>query len=133
MSDPFKTQGAFSWCELATTDLSGSIKFYTELLGWEVEAKMLTAGMQYNLLKAGGKEIGGIMSMPPHTPKGTPAVWGTFVTVDDVPATSKKAEKLGAKIVVPIINIPQLGQFCIIQDPQGGIISLIDYSKKIEY
>lgn len=36
MSDLFK-QGAFSWAELATTDVEGAKQFYTALLGWTTE------------------------------------------------------------------------------------------------
>ncbi len=127
MGDPFKTNGAFSWSELMTTDVEEAKKFYTELLGWTTE-DMSVAGMTYSVVKCGAQEIGGIMAIPEQA-KGTPPNWGTYVTVDDVDATAKKAQELGAKTVVPLTDIPDVGRFYAFQDPQGAIISVISYLK----
>ena len=58
---------------------------------------------------------------------GAPPNWGTYVTVDDVDATVKKAEGLGAKVIVPLMDVPEVGRLCTIQDPQGAMISFIIY------
>ena len=50
----------------------------------------------YTLIKANGKEIGGMMTTPPEA-EGTPPNWGIYITVDDVDATARKAEELGAR------------------------------------
>jgi len=128
MDEQFKQHGAFSWCELMTTDVDAAKAFYTKLFGWDSEA-MSMPGMTYTVVKAGGNGIGGIMAMPKDAPKGMPPVWGTYVTVDDVDQTAKTAEKLGAKILMPPTDIPTVGRFCVIQDPQGAVISAITYIK----
>jgi predicted enzyme related to lactoylglutathione lyase len=56
------------------------------------------------------------------------AAWGVYVTVDDVDATAAKAEELGGKILVPPTDIPNVGRFCVLQDPQGSVISAITYA-----
>ena len=38
------------------------------------------------------------------------------------------AETLGGKIMVAPQDIPGVGRFAVIQDPQGAVISLITYS-----
>ena len=121
-------QGAFSWCELLTTDVEGAKKFYSELFGWTMEPVTNAAneGMQYNLVKVDGTEIGGIMAVPPHA-QGMPPCWGTYVTVDDVDAAAAKVRELGGDIVVPLTDIPEVGRFCVIKDPQGAVISMITY------
>ncbi len=126
MDEQFKQHGAFSWCELMTTDVEAAKAFYVKLFGWDTEV-MNMPGMTYTVVKAGGKGIGGIMGMPPDAPKGMPPMWGSYVTVDDVDATAKTAEKLGAKLLVPPRDIPDVGRFCVIQDPQGAVISAITY------
>jgi predicted enzyme related to lactoylglutathione lyase len=128
MSDPFTQHGAFSWCELTTTDPEAAKKFYTELLGWETE-DMATEGMAYTVLKAGGEGIGGIMATPPEA-AGMPPHWGAYVTVDDVDQTAEKAQALGGQILVPPRDIPEVGRFCVLQDPQGAVISLITYAPR---
>lgn len=126
--DTFNRHGAFSWCELITTDMQAAKKFYGALLGWELE-EMNVEGMSYTVVKAGGQEIGGIMGIPPQAPGASPH-WGTYVTVADVDATARKAEELGAKIVVPLTDIPDVGRFCMLQDPQGATLSVITYKEK---
>jgi uncharacterized protein len=126
--DVFKQQGAFSWCELITTDVEAAKKFYAGLLGWELE-EVKMEGMSYNVIKAGGQEIGGIMAIPPQA-AGAPPSWGTYVTVEDVDATVKKAEELGARMIVPLTDIPDVGRFCMFQDPQGATIAVITYTRR---
>lgn len=126
MDEQFKQHGAFSWCELMTSDVEAAKAFYTKLFGWETEL-MTMPQMSYTVVKAGGKGMGGIMAMPPDAPKGMPPMWGCYVTVDDVDVTAKLAQKLGAKLLVPPQDIPDVGRFCVIQDPQGAVISAITY------
>ena len=82
MTDAFKQHGAFSWCELMTTDVEAAKRFYSSLFGWELEDKNVS-GMTYTCVKAAGAGIGGIMAIPPEA-AGMPPHWGSYVTVDDV-------------------------------------------------
>ena len=125
MTDVFKQQGAFSWSELMTSDVAAAKAFYSQLFGWEMQ-DMSMEGTTYTVLKAGGAEVGGLMATPPEA-QGAPPQWGSYVTVDDVDATVATAEKLGGKILVPPRDIPDVGRFCVIQDPQGAVISAITY------
>ena len=115
--------GAFSWCELMTADVEAAKRFYTELLGWTTEE---VPGMSYTIVKTGGTGVGGIMAVPPQA-AGAPPQWGTYVTVDDVDATARKAQALGATTIVPLTDIPNVGRFYTFQDPQGAVISIITY------
>ena len=126
MKDPFKQHGAFSWFELMTTDPEGAKEFYSKLFGWKTE-EMQMEEMKYTVVKVGDEGVGGIMPIPPQA-EGTPPNWGSYVTVDDVDATARKAEELGAKILVPLTDIPNVGRFFVLQDPQGAVISAITYA-----
>ena len=125
MDDQFKQHGAFSWSELMTTDVAAAKAFYTKLFGWAT-VEMTMEAMTYTVVKAGGKEIGGIMPIPKEA-KGMPPMWGVYVTVEDVDSTAQNAEKLGGKVLMPPRDIPNVGRFCVIQDPQGAVISAITY------
>ncbi len=124
--DPFKTPGAFSWCELMTTDPAAATEFYRQLLGWTVEP--MNMGMPYNVLKVGEAAIGGIMGMPPGAAAGMPPMWMSYVTVADVDALVKRVEGLGGKVHMPPTDIPTVGRFAVIQDPQGAVLNLITYA-----
>ena len=122
-----KQVGAFSWNELMTTDVKAAKAFYGELLGWGMQ-DMNSAGMDYTMAKLGDKEIAGMMAIPDKA-AGMPPTWGGYVTVTDVDQMLTRVEKLGGKICVPAQDIPDIGRFAVIRDPQGAMLSLITYLK----
>ncbi len=123
--DPFQTPGAVSWTELMTTNPSAATEFYGQLFGWKFEA--MNMGMPYHVVKVGESAIGGVMGMPPGAPPGMPPAWVTYVTVADVDATAAKVSALGGKVMMPPTDIPTVGRFAVIQDPQGAVINMITY------
>ncbi|NET30965.1 MAG: VOC family protein [Cyanothece sp. SIO1E1] len=123
--NPFKQHGAFSWCELMTTDTSAAKEFYSQLFGWSMRDEPMPE-MIYTVVQTGDKEVGGIMPMPPDA-KDMPPAWGTYVTVDDVDTTAKRVQELGGNVIVPPTDIPDVGRFCLFQDPQGAAMSIITY------
>jgi hypothetical protein len=125
MNEEILKHGRFSWHELLTTDEEGAKTFYSKLFGWQYEI-FPSEEMTYHVIKAGGEETGGIMKIPPQA-AGQPPIWGIYVTVDNVDETVKLAEKLGGKIHVPPTDIPKVGRFAVIQDPQGAYLSVITY------
>jgi predicted enzyme related to lactoylglutathione lyase len=127
MSKAFETNGAFSWTELMTNDVAAARKFYGQLLSWQFDDMPMQQGGTYTVISAGGEKIGGIMHTPPGA-EGMPPTWGSYITVDDVDARAAAVKKLGGKIVVPPTDIPGVGRFCVINDPQGAMISLITYA-----
>lgn len=126
--DILKIHGAFSWNELMTTDVRGAKKFYSELLDWTFN-EINSADKDYTMITVGDREVGGMMSMPPEA-QGMPPAWGSYVTVKNVDALTERVEKLGGKILLPAQNIPNVGRFMVIQDPQGAVLSLIAYINK---
>ena len=127
MKEEQKKHGSFCWNELLTTDVDGAKKFYGELFGWETEDSDMT-GMTYTIIKANGQEAGGMMLMPPEC-QGMPPAWGVYVTVDDVDETAKKTEALGGKIFRQPEDIPGVGRFCVLSDPQGAVICAITFKE----
>ena len=128
MDDRLLKHGRFSWNELMTTDVEGATNFYGTLFGWQYEAFPM-GEMTYHVIRSGNDETGGIMPMPPQAVDHPPA-WGIYVTVDNVDATVQRAEELGGKIHQPPTDIPGVGRFAVLQDPQGAYISVITYAKK---
>jgi predicted enzyme related to lactoylglutathione lyase len=128
MEDSRMNHGGFSWMELMTTKVEDAKKFYTSLFGWETE-EMSMEGMSYTVLKVAGEAVGGMMAMPPGC-EGMPPSWSVYVTVEDVDATASKVESLGGKVLRAPADIPEVGRFCVLQDPQGAAICAITYVKK---
>jgi hypothetical protein len=128
MDEQCMKPGVFSWCELITSDVTAAKNFYGQLFGWTTE-DMNMPGMSYSVVSNAGQAIGGIMATPPEA-AGVPPMWGAYVTVEDIDATAALAEQLGARLLVPPRDIPEVGRFCVIQDPQGAVINAISYLKR---
>ncbi len=122
----FTQHGAVSWVELMTPDTEASVKFYTELFGWTTKKEAMSDGSEYITFSVAGKDVGGISPIPKDSPN-IPPYWGMYITVTDVDATVKQAETLGAKTLVPPMDVPNVGRFAVLQDPQGAVISIITY------
>ena len=127
MDEKYKTHGAFSWFELMTSDATAAKDFYTKLFGWKIEDMPMGEGT-YSVIKVKDEPEGsaGLMATPPGA-QGTPPMWSIYITVDDVDATARMTEELGGKVLVPPRDIPKVGRFCVIQDPQGAVLCPISY------
>jgi len=126
--DAMKQHGTFSWNELTTADVTAAKGFYGELLDWQFQ-DIDVDGMTYTMIKSADKELGGMMATPAEA-QGMPPAWGAYVTVDDVDARAARVEQLGGKVFVPPQDIPDVGRFTVIQDPQGATLMLITYLDK---
>ncbi len=122
-------RGRFVWHELMTTDVAAAKKFYGEIAGWT--AKPFpgdTTG--YEIWHVGEQGIAGLMGIDADMKKmGVVPAWLGHICVDDVDATVKKAQELGAKVHRPAETIPDVGRFCILGDPQGAVVSVFAPSK----
>ncbi len=118
------TTGTFCWNELLTGDVASARKFYTGLLGWEMEDHDMGEYGTYTLIKSGDTQVGGMMQMAGEQFKGVPPHWLSYIAVEDVDASAKKAEELGGKICLPPSDIPGVGRFSVIIDPTGAGFAL---------
>lgn len=130
MGDVFKQHGAVSWTELMTNDVEAASAFYADLFGWKLEPMPMPdgSGGTYTVITAGEEPIGGMMVLPPDAGDMPPA-WGTYVTVDDTDAVAARVTELGGSVLMGPMDIPTVGRFCVIRDPQGAVISAITYEE----
>lgn len=126
--DVYKTAGAFSWTELLTTDPQAAASFYARLFGWKFDEMNMGAETGvYRVAKVRDTAVGGIMKIPPQA-QGMPPMWSPYVTVADIDATLKQAAALGGKVVAPVMDVPNVGRFAVLADPQGATINVMQYS-----
>ena len=112
--------GAFVWHELMTTDPVAATAFYTAVVGWTAQ----DAGMPgYTLMLADGTMAAGLMAQPPEA-AGAPPAWIGYVEVADVDASAAQAASLGGTVHAPAQDIPNIGRFAVIADPQGAVLCL---------
>ena len=84
--------------------------------------------MTYTVVKVNDDEVAGIMPMPPDA-KDMQPVWGIYFTVDNMAVTIDKAKEMNGKVLMEPRDIPDVGQFCVIQDPQSAWFAVIEYKK----
>ena len=117
-------QGDFVWYELMTSDVNGAIRFYGDVIGWGTQA-FEGGDTPYSMWTAGETPIGGVLALPDDAKRsGAPPYWLAYVAADDVDALTRRAESLGARTCMPPKDIPKVGRFSIIADPQGAVIAL---------
>lgn len=114
-------QGTPIWYELMTPDPAAAQRFYENVLGWKV-ADSGMAGMDYRLASAGDAMVAGLMA-PPR--EGIPANWGIYFAVADCDAAARDAQSAGASICVPATDIPGVGRFAVLTDPQGAVFNIL--------
>ena len=117
--------GTFCWTELMTRDVAAAKKFYGELIGWKMVDQDI-AGRPYTVITPPGQKqsVGGLMQMDGPEFEGVPPNWMAYIAVDDIDAKAKRCTELGGTIHVPPTQIPNVGTFCVIQDPTGAAIAL---------
>jgi hypothetical protein len=54
-----------------------------------------------------------------------PPNWMVYFAVDDCDAKAALAETLGGRILMPPTDVPEIGRFATLQDPQGAAFSII--------
>jgi predicted enzyme related to lactoylglutathione lyase len=117
----------FAHIELTTSDLGAAKKFYKKLFDWKLtDTPMGSDGAIYTMI-ATGKGAGGGMQMQPMP--GAPITWLPYVEVDSVKKSLAKAEKAGAKVILPLMDIGKNGIIGIFTDPTGAALGVWEKAK----
>ena len=112
--------GRFVWHELLTTDTAAAAAFYPKVLPWRTAPSSMPG---YTIWMAGQTQIGGLMALPAEA-GATPPHWLVYVGTPNVDATCSQAQGLGARIVKAPADIPNVGRFAVLTDPQGATFAL---------
>jgi predicted enzyme related to lactoylglutathione lyase len=118
-------KGRFVWYDLMTTDPVAAQSFYTKAIGWTTEKFAGPLSMDYTMWKTARAPIGGVMQLPEEAVKmGAPPHWLAYIGTPDIVATVAQATELGAKVYVPTTDIPTVGRFAVLADPQGAAFAV---------
>ena len=114
-----EVRGRFVWYDLNSSDKEAAIAFYSTIVGWET---MELEGLEtpYTMWVNGDRPLGGVVPLPPDAP--APPHWESYIGTPDVDATVARARELGANVLHGPADIPTVGRFAILFDPQGALI-----------
>ncbi|OLP53750.1 glyoxalase [Rhizobium rhizosphaerae] len=120
--------GRFVWHELMTSDPAAAAAFYAQVVGWTVEDSGMP-GLDYRIASAGKDMVAGIMDMPPHLAEsGARPHWLGYIGVDDVDAAAARLTAEGGAVHRAPEDIPGVGRFAVVSDPQGAVYCLFHAS-----
>ncbi|MFD9412395.1 VOC family protein [Streptomyces sp. NPDC059989] len=114
------------WVELHVPDPAAALGFYSGLFGWR-HAEMQTPGLTYRVLStADGDQqdasFGGIAPLPDHDAS---VRWTPYFAVADVDATVAAAGDAGGSVVLPAMDIPEVGRVAWLADRAGAVFALL--------
>jgi predicted enzyme related to lactoylglutathione lyase len=113
---------SLTWNVLMTPDVDAVQPFYEGLFGWKRDDQPMGDGPPYTLWMLGDRGVAG--AMPPPM-EGMPSFWGIYFSVDDADATTATAQELGANVLAGPMDIPDVGRFAALMDPQGAAFSVM--------
>ena len=113
-------RGRFVWHELMTTDTDAASDFYSHVVPWKAEGSGMPS---YSLWMSGKYRSGGLMALP-EDQSATPPHWIIYIGTPDVDATVEAAEKLGGRVLKGAADIPNVGRFAVLADPQGAAFAV---------
>ena len=115
---------SFCWWELNTKDTAKAKEFYTQLFGWT------TGGdPNYTEWKNGDKTIGGMMEIQPEWGP-VPPNWLSYIQVNNCDESAAKIKELGGSVMMGPQDIPNMGHFAVVADPQRAVFAIYQPNTK---
>jgi predicted enzyme related to lactoylglutathione lyase len=115
-------RGNFAWHELMTTDTQAASAFYPKVTGWKPQPYERDAS--YTLFMGNKAPMGGLMSFPSDAASAPPS-WIVYIETPDIGGTIAHAQRLGGRLHREPQDIPEIGRFAMLDDPQGATFSVI--------
>jgi len=107
-----------------TSDAAAAETFYKSAIGWSAEDAGYS-DVRYTLLSVGDTQVAGLMTLPKEaSDAGAKPGWIGYVAVDDVDDYAARFTRSGGMVHRPPADIPGVGRFAIVADPQGAVLAL---------
>ncbi len=117
-------EGTPIWYELMTTNPQAAQAFYGSVMNWSFTAQPGGLDRDYRTFSAAdGEGVGGVMKAPEGADFAP--IWAVYFGVDDVDATATKLKSLGGSVHIEPKDIPGVGRFAFVADPQGAFFYLM--------
>ncbi len=110
----------FCHLELCTDNLDAAKEFYAKIFDWKLSA-FPNPDIPYTMIDTGKEPGGGMMVLPDPQ---VPVSWTMYVEVENVAATCAKIKELGGQVFKDPEDIPEVGTFAIVSDPQGAVFGI---------
>ena len=106
--------------EINTRDAQKTSEFYSKLFDWKID---YNDQMQYGMANTGVKM--GINGGIGKAQEGANSFVTFYVQVENPQAYLDKAVGLGARVVVPVTEVPNMVTFALFADPEGNTVGIV--------
>ena len=121
MSDQ-SLRGRFLWHELVTADLKAAGRFFTKIADWKTEGWDQNPDYQMFVAKTGPMAGLAVLDAQSRAAGARPH-WLTYIGSPDAAETGRQAVALGGRILKPLTELPPVGKWVVLQDPQGAVFA----------
>src|SRR4051794_17934603 len=112
--------GAPCWIDLFTSDPDTSRSFYESLFDWKSEDAGADYGHYINFAKDDIPVAGGMR----NDGQSGPDQWNVYLATDNADATVAAAGEHGGAVLLPGMDVMQLGRMAMVTDPGGAAIGI---------
>ena len=114
--------------ELWSQDPGKCADFYAKAFDWQINH---IPEMGYHMVDTGGEGgINGGIMQPEHGP--WPGNMALYINVDDLDDIKQRIKDAGGKIIVEHQDVPNVGSFCLFEDPDGRVLGCWKQLEKSE-
>lgn len=132
MPTPDITPGAPCWIDLMTSDVERAKGFYGELFGWTYQTGDEAKYGGYVTAWKDGKSVAGLMQKQEDMGQ-MPDVWTTYLSTDDIKATSEAAAANGGQVYLEPMEVPEQGHMAMYGDTTGAAIGAWQFGEHQGY
>jgi uncharacterized protein len=103
-----------------TPDADGAKRFYDAVMGWTVEPRG-DGPMDYRMIASSDGLAGGMLGLSAEMlAGGAQPGWLPYFKAGAIDAALATASALGAQVLFPPTEVPDVGRFSLLADPQGA-------------
>ena len=119
-----RDNGRIVWHDLLTNAPDESMRFYSELFGWEFERPTMISSGAYYLIRHNGRLIGGLVDAN-RLANSEISQWVTVISVDDIDAAVRRLERDGGEVLTPPTEVGRRGTLAVVTGSDGALFAMV--------
>jgi hypothetical protein len=118
--------GTIAWVDLTVANADDVRDFYRAVIGWKPAEVTMGEYMDYSMTVADtGVPTAGVCHKRGMNAE-LPSQWLIYVNVADLDRSMRECRANGGQVIVGPKDMGVQGRYCVIQDPAGAVMALIE-------
>ena len=124
MAESKPTLGQVGWIDLTVDDAPAIRDFYCQIAGWQWTPVAMDGYEDFCVGPDRESPVAGICHRRGLN-AGVPPQWLIYISVADLDRSQSECLRLGGRIIGPPREMGAYGTLCIVEDPAGAVVALI--------